>query len=112
MLPKKEVSEQSEDYRPTSLIHSFMKLVSKVLAIHLSRHIDGLISNAQSAFIRKRCIQDNFLYVRNLTRAYHHKKIPSLLLKLDISKVFDSVSWEYLLSFFSTVASPVGGVIG
>jgi hypothetical protein len=97
MLPKKEVSEQLEDYKPTSLIHSFAKLVSKVLAIHLSRHIDRLISNAQSAFIRERCIQDNFLYVWNLAHAYHRKKIPSLLLKLDISKVFDSVSWEYLL---------------
>jgi hypothetical protein len=46
LLPKNEVSEQPEDYRSISLIHSFAKLVSKVLAIRLSRHIDGLISNA------------------------------------------------------------------
>jgi hypothetical protein len=37
--------------------------------------------------------------VQNLARAYHLKKIPSLLLKLNISKAFDYVSWEYLLEF-------------
>jgi hypothetical protein len=97
LILKKEVLEQSEDYMPISLIHSFTQLVSKALEIHLSKHIDELISNAQSAFIRRRCIQENFLYVQNLARTYHRKKIPSLLLKLDISKAFDSISWEYLL---------------
>jgi mannosylglycoprotein endo-beta-mannosidase len=37
------------------------------------------------------------MFVRNLARAYHEKKIPALLFKLDISKAFDTVSWEYLL---------------
>jgi hypothetical protein len=70
LLPKKEFAKQPEDFRPISLIHSFAKLVSKVLA----PHIDGLISPAQSAFIKNRCIQDNYLYVRNLARAYNKKK--------------------------------------
>lgn len=52
-------------------------------------------------FIKKRCIQDNFLYVRNLARAYHRTSTPSLLFKLDISKAFDSVSWEYLLELLT-----------
>ena len=59
-----------------------------------------MISNAQSAFIKRRCIQDSFMYVRNLARAYHRKKTPALLFKLDISKAFDMVSWEYMLELF------------
>jgi hypothetical protein len=51
-LPKKEVVELPGDFRPISLIHSFAKLVSKVLALRLTPHIDGMISNAQSAFIK------------------------------------------------------------
>jgi hypothetical protein len=97
LLPKKEVSELSGNFRPISLIHSFAKLVSKVLALRLAKQINQLVSQAQSASIKQRCIQDNFPYVRNLERAYHKKKIPVLLLKMDISKAFDSVSWEYLL---------------
>lgn len=68
-----------------------------MLALRLAPYIDSLISTSQSAFIKKRCIEDNFLYVRNLARAYHRTKTPALLIKLDISKAFDSVSWEYLL---------------
>jgi len=56
-----------------------------------------LVSNSQSAFIKHQFIQDNFLYVRNLARAYHRTKTPALLFKLDISKAFDTVSWEYML---------------
>jgi hypothetical protein len=45
-----------------------------------------LISACQSAFIKKKSIHDNYLYVRNLTRRFHRMKTPALLLKLDISK--------------------------
>jgi hypothetical protein len=75
LLPKKEVAEFPRDFRPISLIHSVAKLFTKVLAGRLSRYIDRLVPQAQSAFIKRQCIQDNFLYVRNLARAYHRKKL-------------------------------------
>jgi hypothetical protein len=106
LLPK-ELAELRSEFRPINLIHSFPKLVTKVLARRLSPHISHLVSGAQSAFIKKRCIQDNFLYVRNLTRAYHRKKTPALLFKLDITKAFDSVSWEYLLEMMCHRGFPV-----
>jgi hypothetical protein len=97
MIPKVEVASDPKDFRPISLVHSFAKLVTKVLAARLSVYIDELILTLQSAFIRGRCIQDNFTYVRGLARHYHRTKTPVCLMKLDISKAFDSVSWEYLL---------------
>jgi hypothetical protein len=78
-----------------------------VLARRLSPHINHLISSSRSVFIKKRCIQDNFLYVRNLARAYHCKKTPALLFKLGISKVFDSISWEYLIEMMQHRGFPV-----
>jgi mannosylglycoprotein endo-beta-mannosidase len=92
LIPKVEVAAEPKDFRPISLIHSFTKLFMKVLALRLSSYIGKLISKSQSAFIKGRCVQDNFLYVRGLTRHYHRS-----LFKLDISKAFDTVSWEYLL---------------
>jgi hypothetical protein len=70
-LLSKEVAELPSDFRPISHIHSFANLVTKVLARRLSPHINHLVSSSQSVFIKKLCIQDNFLYVRNLARAYH-----------------------------------------
>jgi hypothetical protein len=55
----------------------------------------GLVSNAQSAFIKK-SIHDRFMYVRNLARRLHKSKIPSLLFKLDFRKAFDSMRWDYI----------------
>lgn len=63
LIPKTEVASEPKDFRPISLIHSFAKLITKVLALRLSIYIDKLISSAQSAFIKKRCIQDNYMYV-------------------------------------------------
>jgi hypothetical protein len=97
LIPKVEVAAHPKDFCPISLVHSFAKLLTKVLAMRLSLYIDKLISASQSAFIKGRCIQDNFLYVRGLARHYHRNKTPVCLLKLDISKAFDSVSWEHLL---------------
>jgi hypothetical protein len=50
-----------------------------------------MVSRAQSAFIKKRSIHDNFLYTQNLIRAVHRVRKPTLFLKLDIAKAFDTV---------------------
>ena len=87
------------DYCPISLIHSVAKIFSKLLANRLAPHLDGLVSKCQSAFIRKRCIQDNFLYVQNIVRQFHKTKTPALFLKLDIQKAFDTINWSYLVEY-------------
>jgi hypothetical protein len=69
LLPKKDDAALVTDYRPISLTHSVAKLFSKVLARRLTPLIGDLISQAQSAFIKTRCLHDNFLFVRNLARA-------------------------------------------
>jgi hypothetical protein len=69
--------------------------------LRLAPFMNDLISPCQSAFIKKRSIHDNFLYVRNLTRKFHRSKTPTLLIKLDITKAFDSVRWDYLFPFLS-----------
>jgi hypothetical protein len=97
LLPKKAAASRIGEYRPISLIHSLSKLFSKVLARRLTPLMNDIVSHAQSAFLKKRCLHDNFLFVRNLARAFHRKKKPALLFKLDFARAFDSVSWEYLL---------------
>jgi hypothetical protein len=82
---------------PISLSHSISKLISKCLASRLSVELNNLVSRAQSAFIKSRSIQDNFLYTQNLLRALHRAKQPGLFLKLDIAKAFDSIRWDFLL---------------
>ncbi|WVZ54435.1 hypothetical protein U9M48_005227 [Paspalum notatum var. saurae] len=94
------------DYRPISLIHSFAKIISKVLAMRLAPHMDNLVSPSQSAFIKKRNIHESFLAVRNTVRRLHRNRVPALFFKLDITKAFDSVRWEYLLTLLKRLGFP------
>jgi hypothetical protein len=63
LLPKKADALRVTDFRPISLIHSIAKIFSKMLAIILVPHLNSLVSGCQSAFIERRSIHDNFLYV-------------------------------------------------
>jgi hypothetical protein len=97
LLLKKDGAEDISDFRPISLIHAIAKIIAKVLALRFGPLMDDLVSNAQSAFIKKRSIHDNFLYVKNLAKRLKKSKTLSLLFKLDIGKAFDSIRWEYIL---------------
>jgi hypothetical protein len=97
LLPKKPGAKSVADYRPISLTHSVAKLISKLLASRLAPELKFLVSRSQSAFIKRRSIQDNFMYTQNVVRALHRSKKAGLFLKLDIAKAFDSVRWDYLL---------------
>ncbi|WVZ54039.1 LOW QUALITY PROTEIN: hypothetical protein U9M48_004907 [Paspalum notatum var. saurae] len=97
LIPKSAEAASVKDYRPISLVHSFAKLVTKILANRHSPLLPNLICINQSAFVRGRSIHDNFMFVQQLAKKLHLSKEPHLLLKLDISKAFDTVSWSFLI---------------
>jgi hypothetical protein len=97
LLPKMHPTHYAKDYRPISLVQSFAKLITKVLANRLAGRLHEMVSTNQSAFVKKRFIEDNFMLVQQTTRFLHQQKQPRILFKLDISKAFDLVSWAFLL---------------
>jgi hypothetical protein len=52
LIPKKDGALSIGDFRPISLIHGVAKIVTKVLALHLTPFLSELISPCQSAFIK------------------------------------------------------------
>lgn len=97
LLPKKDSACTISDFRPISLIHGIAKIVAKILSLRLAPKMNELISNCQSAFIKTRFLQDNFILVQNMVRRFHKTKTPMLFIKIDFAKAFDSVSWPYLI---------------
>jgi hypothetical protein len=53
LIVKVEGADKVKDFRPISLIHSFAKLMSKLLANRLAGQLQHLVSPNQSAFIKK-----------------------------------------------------------
>jgi hypothetical protein len=97
MVPKFDGADQVKDFRPISLVHSFTKLVTKILANRLASKLNEMVSPNQSAFIKGRFIQDNFMLDQQTSRFLHQQNRACLLFKLDITKAFDSVSWPFLV---------------
>jgi hypothetical protein len=110
LLPKRVDAILASDFRPISLIHSFAKLVTKILANRLGPRLHEMVANNQSAFVRGRSIHGNFMLVQQSIKALHKRKIASLFLKLDISKAFDPVSWPFLIKVLSHLGfGPIWG---
>ena len=86
LLPKKVEAGAIADYRPISLIHSFSKIFSKLLASRLAPLLPVLVSPSQSAFIKRRCLHDNFLHVQGLIKEMHKEKTPGFFLKLTLRR--------------------------
>jgi hypothetical protein len=77
------------------------KLSPRSWLIGLQQNSLKLVSPNQSAFVKGRSINDNFMMVRETAKAIHRQKTPRILLKLDIGKAFDSVSWPFLFEVIS-----------
>ena len=103
LLLKSPDASKIKDFRPISLMHSIGKIVCKLLANRLAPLLHRIVPHLQSAFIKNRSIQDNFLYVKNTIRLLHQSKDPALLLKLDIVGAFDSVSWRYMFELMTAI---------
>jgi hypothetical protein len=54
LIPKKDNPRVVSDFRPIRLIHSFVKIISKLLTNKLALELEGLISVNQTAFIKKK----------------------------------------------------------
>lgn len=97
LIPKKDGAAAVGDYRPISLVHSFAKLITKILVNCLAPKFQSIVATNQSAFIRGHSIHDNFGLVQHTVKYLHNQKAPRLMIELDITKAFDTVSWGFLL---------------
>lgn len=68
--------------------------------------MSNLIDVDQTGFIKGRSISENFVYATVLVQCFYKRKAPTLILKLDFAKAFDTVNWSSLQTVLSTRGFP------
>ena len=87
------------DYCPISLCNVLYKLFSKVLANRLKKLLPKIITEHQYAFVKDRLITDNILSAfetLHCMKNYESGSLSYVALKLDLSKTYDQVKWNFL----------------
>jgi hypothetical protein len=103
---KKQGIVGPDAYRPISLQNLSVKLLTKLMTARLQKVITKVVALDQIGFIRGRSITENFVLATELVQCCHKTKIPTIVLKLDFAKAFDSVNWDSLLRILQTCGFP------
>lgn len=74
------------DYKPTSLIGSLYKIITKVLPLRLKPLLSKIIDETQSAFVGGRKILDTMVVVNEAIHEAKVQKKPLLICKADFEK--------------------------
>ncbi|KAJ0787048.1 putative RNA-directed DNA polymerase [Helianthus annuus] len=101
LIPKCGDPGGLKDYRPISLVGCISKVISKVLANRLKPVIQNLIAEEHTGFLTNRSIMDGPLVLNELIAWMKKNRKSGFILKVDIEKAYDSVSWAFLESILS-----------
>ena len=96
LIYKKGDRAQLKNYRPISLSNTDYKILAFVLANRLHKVIDRIISNEQTAYIKKRFIGENIRILLDTIEYFERKNEPVVILFLDFEKAYDSIEWEFI----------------
>jgi len=104
-IPKGDKPRQFlKNWRPITLLNTVYKIGSGSIANRLKQHINKLINNDQTGFIKGRFIGENTRLIYDILKYTEENNIPGLLLLIDFEKAFDSLSWRFVnktLSLFN-----------
>lgn len=98
LIPKRPGAECIEDFRPISCPNTLYKLITKIISNRLKCVLPDVVLPNQTAFVKDRLLLENVLLASEVLNGYHSKKSSlRIALKIDISKAFDSVRWDFIL---------------
>ncbi|PKU86233.1 integrator complex subunit 11 [Dendrobium catenatum] len=98
IIPKHKNATAISEYRPIASCNVIYKIIAKVLAERLKPVMNLIVKDNQAGFVKSRVSTDNILLANEiLCFAGKRRNYNTFCAKLDIKKVFDSVSRKFLL---------------
>jgi hypothetical protein len=96
IFKRKGNEEELKNWRPISLLNCDLKLLTKILAKRLQKHIATIIHEDQTGFVSGHRIQDGCMLLAQILEHNRVKPGGGGLYFLDQEKAYDRVDWSYL----------------
>ena len=93
---KKKDKQEISNYRPITLLNTDYKLLTKVLAIQLMKHVPSMIHPNQAGFIPNRSIFNHIRLAKSIITYAEAMDIDGAIVALDQEKAYDKIRHEYL----------------
>eukprot|EP00253_Pinus_taeda_P034418 PITA_34418 len=96
LIPKSDSPSSFDDYRPISLCNVLYNIISKIIANRIRPILSRHIAPHQFAFLEHRQIHEAVGAAQEALHSIWTKHLKEIILKIDLAKAFDRVSWIYL----------------
>ena len=107
LIPKMPEACLLSDYRPISCCNIVYKLISKIIANFLKPILTECVSPNHAAFLKGHSLGENVLLATELIKDYNKSSChKSAMLKIDISKYFDTVCWDFVTKMLEAQQFP------
>lgn len=90
--------------RPISLSNFIHKVMSRIIHDKLEKFLPSIISPNQSGFVQGRSIIENVLLTQEIVTDISKRGKPAnVVIKLDMAKAYDRVSWFFLMKVLKKI---------
>jgi hypothetical protein len=96
LIPKSDLPQSLDEFRPISLCNHIYKVVAKVISGRIKSILSNKVSKEQFGFLEGRQNQEAIGVAQEGIHSIETQKSKGAVLKINLSKAYDKVSWLYI----------------